>query len=90
MTVPPLQGEKAPALDRDPEPVQQTPRPGARLALQDPSLCVPCGCRPLPPHPGETDLLSPELIFIRLLGIFLLIFYVFNGFLYILLTSVCQ
>ena len=38
MTDPPLQGEWAPALDRDPEFFLETPCPGERLALQSPSL----------------------------------------------------
>ncbi|XP_043295254.1 uncharacterized protein LOC122422697 [Cervus canadensis] len=38
-----LQGERAPLLDRDPEPFLETPRPGAWLALQPPSLSAPCG-----------------------------------------------
>ncbi|XP_059731173.1 uncharacterized protein [Bos taurus] len=40
MTHPPLQGEWAPALDRDPDPFLETPRPGARLALQRLHPCL--------------------------------------------------
>ena len=41
MTDPPLQGERAPVLDRDPEPVLETPGPGKPWALQPLSLSAP-------------------------------------------------
>ena len=81
MTDPPLQGERAPALDRDPEPFLETPRPGAWLALQPPSLSAPHGCYQLAPHPGEIEFPSLQGLFIWILCNFFVLFYVFYGFL---------
>ena len=53
MTDAPLQGERAPALDRDLEPILETPYPGERLALQPPSLPASRGRHQLAPHPGQ-------------------------------------
>ena len=75
MTDPPLQGEQALALDRDPDPFLETPRPGARLALQPPSLSASRGCHQLSPHPGEIEFPSPELILIWFVCSFLVIFF---------------
>ena len=75
MTDPPLQGERAPALDRDPEPFLETLCPGEWLALQPPSLSASCGCHQLTPHPGEIEFPSPERIFIWFVCSFLVIFF---------------
>ncbi|CAI9164044.1 unnamed protein product [Rangifer tarandus platyrhynchus] len=64
MTDPPLQGERAPVLDRDPEPVPETPGPGEPWALQRRSLSAPRGCHHLAPHPGEIQFTSPEILVI--------------------------
>ncbi|XP_025122741.3 tyrosine-protein phosphatase non-receptor type 23-like isoform X1 [Bubalus bubalis] len=77
MTHPPLQGERAPALDRDPDPFLETPRPGARLTLQPPSLSDSRGCHQLAPHPGEIEFPSPELILIWFVFSFPVIFFFF-------------
>ncbi|XP_069411040.1 ubinuclein-2-like [Ovis canadensis] len=74
MTDPPPQGERALALDRDPDPFLETPRPGAWLALQPPSLSISCGRHQLAPHPGEIEFPSPELILIWFVNSFLMIF----------------
>ena len=77
MTDPPLHGEWAPAMDRDPEPFLETPRPGERLALQPTSLSASCGCHQLAPYPGQIGCTSPELIFIWFVCSFLVMFYFF-------------
>ena len=90
MTDPPLQGEWAPALDRDPEPFLETPCPGEWLALQPPSLSASSGCHQLAPHPGQIEFPSPELLFIwfvcRFLVIFFLWLYVFFSVKYLLIN----
>ena len=88
MTDPPLQGEWAPALDRDPEPFLETPCPGEWLALQPPSLSASSGCHQLAPHPGQIEFPSPELLFIWFVCRFLVIFF-FYGFMYFFLLSFC-
>ena len=75
MTNPPLQGERDPALDKDPEPFLETPHPGELLALQPPSLLASPGCHQPAPHPGQIDCPSPELIFIWFVCSFLVMFY---------------
>ena len=77
MTDPPLQGERAPTLDRDLEPFLETPCPGEWLALQPPSLSASRGCHQLTPHPGQIEFLSPELILICFVCSFLVMFYLF-------------
>ena len=75
MTDPPLQGERAPALHRDPESLLETPRPGEPWALQPPSLSAPCGRHQLTPHPGEIQVTSPEILVIWFVFGFLAIFF---------------
>lgn len=82
MTHPPLQEERAPALDRDPEPLPETPRPGERSALQPPSLSAHRGRRQLGLPPGDMEFLSPELLCIWFVSTFLVMFYFLYGFLY--------
>ena len=77
MTDPPLQGERAPALDRDPEPFLETLCPGEWLALQPPSLSASHENHQLAPHPGETEFPSPEFIFILFVCSILVLFYFF-------------
>ena len=77
MTDAPLQGERAPALDRDLEPILETPYPGERLALQPPSLPASCGCHQLMLHPGQLECPSPELICIWCVCSILVMFYFF-------------
>ena len=87
MTDPPLQGEWTPALDRDPDPFLETPRPGARLTLQPPSLSDSRGCHQLAPHPGEIEFPSPELILIWFVFSFPVIFFFLYGFVNLFLLS---
>ena len=75
MTDPSLQGERAPALDRDPEPFLETPHPGEWLDLQPPSLPASRGCHQLAPHPGKIECPSPELICIWCVCSFLVFFF---------------
>ena len=75
MTDPPLQRERAPVLDKDPEPFQETCRPVEQLALQPPSLPASCGCHQLNPHSGQIECPSPELICIWCVCSFLVMFY---------------
>ncbi|XP_070651839.1 fibrous sheath CABYR-binding protein-like isoform X1 [Bos indicus] len=86
MSDPPLQGERAPALDRDPDPFPlpflETPCPREGLALQPLSLSAPHGHHQLAPNPGETGFPSPESLFIWFFWNFLVLLYVFFGFLY--------
>jgi len=86
MSDPPLQGERAPALDRDPDPFPlpflETPCPREGLALQPLSLYAPHGHHQLAPNPGETGFPSPESLFIWFFWNFLVLLYVFFGFLY--------
>ena len=89
MTDPPLQGEQAPALDRDPEPFLETLCPGEWLALQPPSLSASRGCHQLAPHPGETEFPSPEFIFILFVCSFLVLFYFFMALCIFFLLSFC-
>ena len=78
MTDAPLQGERAPALDRDLEPFLETPCPGEWLALQPPSLPASCGCHQLTLHPGQLKCPSPELICIWCVCSILVTFYFFR------------
>ena len=89
MTDPPLQGEQAPTLDRDPEPFLETLCPGEWLALQPPSLSASRGCHQLAPHPGETEFPSPEFIFILFVCSFLMLFYFFMALCIFFLLSFC-
>ncbi|XP_043294981.1 uncharacterized protein LOC122422604 isoform X1 [Cervus canadensis] len=82
MTDQPLQGQRAPLLDRDPEPVLETPGPGEPWALQPLSLSAPHGCHQLAPHPGETDFPSLEGLFIWFFSTYFVLFYLFYGVLY--------
>ena len=77
MTDPPLQGERAPVLDKDPEPFQETCRPAEQLALQPLSLPASRGCHQLAPHPGQIECPSPELICIWCVCSLLVMFYFF-------------
>ena len=77
MTDPPLQRERAPVLDKDPEPFQETCRPVEQLALQPLSLPASRGCHQLAPHPGQIECPSSELICIWCVCSFLVMFYFF-------------
>ncbi|CAI9157899.1 unnamed protein product [Rangifer tarandus platyrhynchus] len=87
MTDQPLQGVRAPALDRDPEPVLETPGPGEPGALQQRSLSAPRGCHHLAPHPGETEFPSLEGLFIWIFSNSFVLFYFFYGVLYFFCLS---
>ena len=90
MTDQPLQGERAPVLDRDPEPVLETPGPGEPWALQLLSLSVPHGCNQLAPHPGETEVPSLEGLCIWFFSTYVVLFYFFYGVLYFFWLSFNQ
>nr|XP_020767052.1 uncharacterized protein LOC110149055 [Odocoileus virginianus texanus] len=75
MTDQPLQGERAPVLDRDPESVPETPGPGEPWALRPRSLSASRGCHHLAPHPGETEIPSLEGLFIWFVCSLLVIFF---------------
>ena len=77
MTDAPLQGERAPPLDRVLEPFLETPCPGEQLALQPLSLPASRGCHQLAPHPGQIECPSPELICIWCVCSILVMFYFF-------------
>ena len=77
-----LQGERAPVLDRDPEPVLETPGPGEPWVLQPLSLSAPHGCHQPAPHPGETEFPSLEGLCIWLFSTYVVLFYFFYGVLY--------
>ena len=84
MTDPPLQGERAPALDRDPDPFPlpflETPCPREGLALQPLSLSAPHGRHQLTPNPGEIGFHSPESLFIWFFCNFLVLLNFFLAF----------
>ena len=89
MTDAPLQGERAPALDRDLEPFLETPCPGEWLALQPPSLPASRRCHQLAPNPGQLECPSSELICIWYVYSCLVMFYFFYGFMYFFLLGFC-
>ena len=76
MTDQPLQGERAPVLDRDPEPILETPGPGEPWALQPLSLSAPHGCHQLAPHPGETEFPFLEGLHLDFLQLFCALLFV--------------
>ena len=90
MTDQPLQGDRAPVLDRNPEPVLETPGPGEPWALQPLSLSAPHGCDQLAPHPGETEVPSLEGLCIWLFSTYVVLFYFFYGVLYFFWLSFNQ
>ena len=89
MTDAPLQGERAPALDRDLEPFLETPCPGEWLALQPPSLPASRRCHQLAPHPGQLECPSPEVICNWYVYSCLVMLYCFYGFMYFFLLGFC-